>query len=374
MTARAKGWRIIGLMSGTSLDGVDAALIETDGERVLSFGPALTVAYTPADRAILRAALDSAAGEGVSASHSAPIAAADKLLIRIHAEAVRRVLAAGGEPASAIDFIGFHGQTLLHRPHQSMTWQLGDGDALARETGINVVFDFRSADVAAGGQGAPLVPVYHQALVEGLETHLPVAVLNIGGVANVTYVGNNGEILAFDTGPGNAAIDDWAHRHTGQPIDRDGALAAKGKVDEARLAAMLAHSFFGRTPPKSLDRNDFTLSAVEGLSPEDGAATLTAFTAASIAAARAHFSAAPTRWLVCGGGRRNPVLMQELRARLGVHVDPVETVGWRGDFLEAEAFAFLAARSLRGLPLSLPQTTGVPMPMPGGRHSRPMGD
>ncbi len=370
MGAQAKSWRIIGLMSGTSLDGVDAALIETDGEHVTGFGPALTLAYTPEERATLKAALTAAAGAGLDAASTAPIAAAETLLTQSHAEAVRRVLAAAGLSPRDIDHAGFHGQTVLHRPHQRLTWQIGDGDALAQATGIPVVFDFRSADVAAGGQGAPLVPVYHQALVKGLRTQLPVAVLNIGGVANVTFVGEAGELLAFDTGPGNAAMDDWAHRHTGQPIDRDGALAASGTVDATRLAEMLSHPFFGRVPPKSLDRNDFTLAMVEGLSAADGAATLTAFTASSIAAARDHFLVPPRRWLVCGGGRRNPVLMHELRARLGVSVDPVETVGWRGDFMEAEAFAFLAARTLRDLPLSFPQTTAVPRPMTGGRKAK----
>lgn len=369
MQPQAKSWRIIGLMSGTSLDGVDAALIETDGERVTGFGPALTLAYAAGERSALKAALSAAAGSGLDAASSAPIAEATALLTRTHAEAVTRLLAASGLSPSDVDYAGFHGQTVLHRPHQRMTWQIGDGDALARAILIPVVFDFRTADVAAGGQGAPLVPVYHQALVRGLQTQLPVAVLNIGGVANVTYVGANDALLAFDTGPGNAAIDDWTHRHTGAAMDKDGALAALGKVDEARLRELLAHPFFKRVPPKSLDRNDFTLAMVEGLSAADGAATLTQFTAASIAAACAHFPAPPARWLVCGGGRRNPVLMDGLRSLLQADVAPVESVGWRGDFLEAEAFAFLAARSLRGLPLSFPGTTAVPRPMQGGRQS-----
>ncbi|MBI1239653.1 MAG: anhydro-N-acetylmuramic acid kinase [Alphaproteobacteria bacterium] len=357
--------KVIGLMSGTSLDGVDAALIETDGERVAAFGPALTVPYTPAQREVLRAALKAAAGDG----NEAAIAAAEGVLTKVHTEAVRRLLAAADTEAGAVDLIGYHGQTVLHQPAQRLTWQIGDGVALARETGIDVINDFRTADVAAGGQGAPLVPLYHQALVMGLRTELPLAVVNIGGVANVTYVGADGSLLAFDTGPGNAPIDDWALRHTGEAVDKDGALAASGAVDAARLAAMLDHPFFEKVPPKSLDRMDFGMAAVEGLAPATGAATLTAFTAASIARAGEHFPAAPTRWLICGGGRRNPALMAALAERLSGPVAPVETVGWRGDFLEAEAFAFLAVRSARGLPLSLPTTTGVPAPMPGGRRS-----
>ena len=237
---------------------------------------------------------------------------------------------------------------------------------LARLTGIDVVCDFRSADVAADGEGAPLVPLYHAALVRKLpDAKLPVAVVNIGGVANVTYVGET--ILAFDTGPGNAPIDDWAHRHTGRPVDTGGALAASGQIDEAAFAAMLADDFFARRPPKSLDRMDFGTDAVAHLSAADGAATLTAFTAASIASAARHFPAAPTVWIVCGGGRHNPTLMGELRRRISAPVLVAEDAGWRGDFLEAEAFAYLAARSVRHLPLSLPSTTGVATPTCGGK-------
>lgn len=363
---KAGPWRIIGLMSGTSMDGVDAALIETDGERVLGFGPALMVRYTPEQRAVLRAAIAAAMGEGEGSTNAA-IAEAEALLTATHATALAKVVEAAGLAAGDIHYAGFHGQTVLHRPAQKLTWQIGDGAALAAASGIDVVFDFRSADVQAGGQGAPLVPLYHQALVAGLRTELPVAVLNIGGVANVTWVGVEGALLAFDTGPGNAALDDWALQHTGKPIDEDGALALKGQVNRAVLAAMLDNPWFDAAPPKSLDRMDFTNAPVRGLSAENGAATLTAFTAATVAKAARHFPTPATRWLVCGGGRRNPAMMAALAEALGVSVEPVEALGWRGDFLEAEAFAFLAARHLRGLPLSLPETTGVPVPLTGGR-------
>ncbi len=364
----ARVLKVVGLMSGTSLDGVDAALLETDGERVLGFGPAVTLPYTPQQRATLREAIAVAAGEGKGADRET-IAAAEAILTETHAEAVRRLLAATGTEASALDLVGFHGQTVLHRPEQRLTWQIGDGAALASTLGVDVVFDFRSADVAAGGQGAPLVPVYHRALVEGLKTELPVAVLNIGGVANVTYVGAAGELVAFDTGPGNAAIDDWALQHTGSPVDHDGRLAAAGRVDETVLTAMLDNPWFDKPPPKSLDRMDFGIAPARGLSAEDGAATLTAFTAAAVAAGVIHLPAPPRRWLVCGGGRRNPTLMDALTRFLKTSVEPVESVGWRGDALEAEAFAFLAARSARGLPLSFPGTTGAPQPMTGGRRA-----
>ena len=276
---------------------------------------------------------------------------------------VARLVAEHGVVA---DTIGFHGHTIMHRPEERRTWQIGDGALLARLTGIDVVCDFRADDVAAGGQGAPLVPLFHAALAARLDK--PLAILNIGGVANVTWLGQDeGAILAFDTGPGNAPIDDWALRHLGEPVDRGGALARSGRVDAARLAAFLAHPFFDRSPPKSLDRDDFAAFRDDGLAAADGAATLTAMTAAAVARAAAHFPAPVSRWLVTGGGRHNPVLMDALARCLGAPVAAVESAGWNGDALEAQAFAYLAIRSLEGLPLSLPSTTGVVRPMTGGR-------
>ena len=361
--------KVIGLMSGTSLDGIDAALVETDGEGVAVPGPALTLPYAPELRAMLRRALDDAkaVGEGAPVPHS--IRDAERRSTEAHAEAVSELLNRTGVAARDVSLIGYHGQTILHRPKSRLTWQIGDGALLARLTGIDVVNDFRTADVKAGGEGAPLVPLYHAALLREAGHAPPVAVVNIGGVANVTYVGN-GEILAFDTGPGNAPIDDWAHRHTGKPVDEHGALARAGAVDDRALDAMLEHDFFLRVPPKSLDRLDFDARHVEGLSAEDGAATLTAFTAESIARAREHFPEPATTWIVCGGGRLNPALMSELRARVNAPVLSAEDAGWRGDFIEAEAFAYLAARARKGLPLSLPTTTGVREPMTGGKFHK----
>ncbi|HWA89928.1 MAG TPA: anhydro-N-acetylmuramic acid kinase [Rhizomicrobium sp.] len=362
--------KVMGLMSGTSLDGVDAALVETDGEGVAVPGAALTMPYDRETRGLLRKALDDArdVAEGRPVPHS--IREAERLVTEAHAGAVKALLGQAGLSAKDVALIGFHGQTILHRPGERWTWQIGDGALLARLTGIAVVNDFRSADVKAGGQGAPLVPLYHAALVrEAASLVPPVAMINIGGVANVTYVGRD-EILAFDTGPGNAPIDDWAHRHTGKPVDADGRLARAGRVCDEALTDMLDHDFFTRVPPKSLDRMDFTTDAVKHLSPEDGAATLTAFTAAAIARAREHFPEAPNTWIVMGGGRLNPKLMDELRARVNAPVLKAEDAGWRGDFVEAEAFAYLAARSRKGLPLSLPTTTGVAQPMSGGRFHK----
>ena len=364
--------KVIGLMSGTSLDGVDAALLETDGEEIAIPGPALGVPYDPETRAMLREALEEA--KGVAAGGPVPysIRDAEQRLTEAHADAVKALLAKAGLRTQDVSLAGFHGQTILHRPAQRWTWQIGDGALLAKLTGIDVVNDFRSADVKAGGQGAPLVPLYHAVLARNakkMKLEPPLVFVNIGGVANVTYI-NGEEVLAFDTGPGNAPIDDWAMNHTKKPVDEGGALARQGRVNDQALAEMLDNEFFEKVPPKSLDRLDFGIDAVNGLSPEDGAATLTAFTAASIARAREHFADMPTTWIVMGGGRHNPVLMGELRSRVNAPVMVAEDAGWNGDFIEAEAFAYLAARSVKGLPLSLPTTTGVSRPITGGKLHR----
>lgn len=357
----AKVWTAIGLMSGTSMDGIDCALIRTDGRRWVETGPHLTLPYDPAFREGLRAVLG---GRG----DIPPVEAA---LTAQHADTVRHFLRLAALAPDEVDLIGFHGHTILHAPEERRTWQIGDGARLAAQTGIPVVNDFRTADVAAGGQGAPLVPLYHQALAAGLER--PLAVLNIGGVANVTWLGpGEDDLLAFDTGPGNALIDDWVLRHTGAGFDAGGRLAADGRVDGQALSRLIQNPFFAARPPKSLDRDAWNAGIVAGLSPADGAATLTEFTAAAVEAALPHLPEAPARWLVTGGGRLNATLMDRLRARLRVPVDPVEAVGWDGDALEAQAFAYLAVRSRLGLPLSLPGTTGVPAPQRGGRfHPAP---
>jgi len=361
--------KVMGLMSGTSLDGVDAALLDTDGEEVVVPGPSLTMTYAAETRAVLRRSLDDARAVAQGAPVPQSIREAEKLLTEAHAAAVHALLDKAGLRPADVALLGFHGQTILHRPAQHWTWQIGDGALLARLTGIDVVNDFRSADVKAGGQGAPLMPLYHAVLARRSGRPEPLVVVNIGGVAQVTYIDGD-TVLAFDTGPGNAPIDDWMQRHSGRPVDEDGAFAATGKVQEAVLAAMLARPFFERLPPKSLDRMDFGMEAVESLSPADGAATLTAFTAASLARAREHFSQMAETWIVSGGGRHNKTLMAMLRARVNAPVLSTEEVGWAGDALEAQGFAYLAMRSKRGLPLSLPTTTGVKEPMTGGKFYR----
>ena len=358
-----KIYTALGLMSGTSLDGIDVASIKTDGEAFVEFGPSMDTGYDIGFRDRVRELF------GADARTKPSAGSVERDLTLKHADLVKTFLAREGLSASDIDVIGFHGQTVHHDPALGITIQLGDGQLLADELGISVVNDLRSADVQAGGEGAPLVPVYHQALLRQSDRiELPAVVVNIGGVSNVTWVSEDG-ILAFDTGPGNAPMNDWVCDLIGQDMDRDGALAKKGVVDEARIAKALDNPFFNRKPPKSLDRQDFDPKLAEGLSLEDGAATLTAFTARAIAEAADHFPAPASTWVVTGGGRLNPVLMESLGVVTGAKVLPVEALGWNGDALEAQAFAYMAVRSHLGLPITFPTTTGVAEPLTGGtRH------
>jgi anhydro-N-acetylmuramic acid kinase len=350
----------IGVISGTSMDGIDVALLQTDGQRALATGPADTFPYA----APLRQRLIDLVADPTQAE-TMPLTALEADVTQAHAAAVLQFLAAHRLDARSVDVVGLHGQTVLHKPKQRFTRQLCDGALAAQLMGIDVVNRFRHADVAAGGEGAPLVPLFHQALAADLAQ--PLMVLNLGGVGNVTYIDGN-TVIAFDTGPASALIDDFVRRRRGLAFDADGVLATSGHADAAILANLLADPFFARPPPKSLDRQAFhaRTAAVENLSDADGAATLTAFTIEATAAALAHVPRAPTRWLVGGGGRLNGALMRGLQTRLGVPVEPVEAVGWNGDALEAQCFGFLAVRSILGLPLSLPSTTGVPTAMTGG--------
>jgi anhydro-N-acetylmuramic acid kinase len=360
----------IGLMSGTSLDGIDVALIRTDGERAVEHGPARTYPYDETQRGLLKDAMAEASALTGRTARPGCLAAAERAITGWHVAAVAAFSRECNITPSEIDIIGFHGQTVFHRPEVRLTVQLGDGAVLARSTGIAVVHDLRAADVAAGGQGAPLVPVYHQALAMKLEER-PIAFVNIGGVANVTWIGKDGSLIAFDTGPGNALLNDWAMRHTGVPQDTDGALALKGKVSEEVLEAALALPFFGQPPPKSLDRNAFEGLSLAGLSPEDGAATLVEFTKFGIMLANDWYPSPPKRWIVCGGGRHNPAIMAALPGRPEVF-QTAEQAGFDGDAMEAEAWAYLAVRSLRGLPLTFPGTTGAPRALTGGVLVRPL--
>ena len=367
--------RAIGLMSGTSLDGVDVALIETDGERIAGFGPTGYRPYSHGEQTLLRQALVEGAALTDRAARPGVLAEADALVTRVHAETVEAFLRAEHIDKSGIAIVGFHGQTVLHRPAARLTVQIGDGAALARRLDMTVVHDFRAADIAAGGQGAPLVPAFHQALARDLNRPHPIAVLNVGGVANVTFV-DGGNPIACDTGPGNALIDDFMRARTGAPLDRDGDQAAKGNVDEDFVARVLADGFFCQPCPKSLDRNAFAFANIglPNFSIVDGAATLSALTAASVARIVPHLPAPPRVWIVTGGGARNPTLMRMLAERLKpATVETADAIGWSSQSIEAQAFAYLAARTLNGLPITFPATTGVKQPMRGGILAVPQG-
>jgi anhydro-N-acetylmuramic acid kinase len=361
--APATSITVIGLMSGTSMDGIDAAVIRTNGMAVVEPISGLTITYSPEFRRELQSVLGG----------DRRIEQVSRTLTHKHADAVATVLKESDLSPDDIALIGFHGHTILHEPENRRTWQIGDGALLASLTAIDVVADFRSDDVAAGGEGAPFAPIYHAAVVP---EDRPLCVLNIGGVANVTWIGDSASVgsdtvfdhlLAFDTGPGNALIDDWVAAHFGEPFDRDGAIAAGGTIDAASLGTLMAHPYFDRAPPKSLDRDAFSLEVLNDLASADGAATLAAYTVATIERARAHLPAPPTRWIVTGGGRHNGFLMGLLGERLGAPVISAEQAGLDGDAIEAQAFAYMAVRSLRGLPLSGPSTTGVPQPQTGGQ-------
>jgi len=358
--------RAIGLMSGTSLDGIDVAYLETDGENVVRRGPSATFHYDDQQQTVLRQALSDATTITQREQRPGNLAAVERALTQWHAQAVESFCVQHGLSYSNVDVIGFHGQTVLHKPESRLTVQLGDGQALANTTKIPVVYDMRAADVAAGGQGAPLVPIYHAALSPGK----PCAFVNIGGVGNVTFIGSNAALLAFDTGPGNALINDFMMKHKSVAYDEGGKTCLAGTISKLHLDVALAHPFFSTKPPKSLDRNSFARLDFSDLSLEDSAATLAAFTAHSIAASAKWFDETLKQWIICGGGRHNAAIMQGL-AKLLPNVISADTIGLSGDSMEAEAWAYLAVRSLKGLPLTFPGTTGVAHAITGGVLAKP---
>lgn len=357
----------LGLMSGTSLDGIDVALVHTDGQSAVKPGPAMSFAFNSEQRALLRQAiLDAKLCRGPY-QRPGRLAEIEQEVTELNAAAVSGFLRKTGLDREQIDVIGFHGQTVAHRSDLGFTVQLGDGAMLNELTRRPVVCDMRQNDMQAGGQGAPLAPVYHRALASGLNES-PIVVLNLGGVANVTWIGSDDDaLLAFDTGPASALIDDWMQAKTGTPIDQDGAMAARGAVNQAALAKLLDKSYFDQPPPKSLDRDAFTIGHLDDLSVADGAATLSEFTVLTVTRAARWFPQTPKRWVVVGGGRHNAHIMERLNQELGGLVVKAEEVGWRGDSVEAEAWAYMAVRSTLGLPITFPGTTGVAAPMTGGR-------
>ncbi len=364
--------RAIGLMSGTSMDGIDIAMIETDGMSVVHRGPSLELAYDPAFRRKLAHALEDAKGIVRREERPGNLSDVEKDLTARHAEAVRQFLAANEIDSASVTVIGFHGQTVLHRPERALTVQLGDGQVLADLTGIPVVYDLRANDMVHGGQGAPLVPVYHQALAAGLEGE--VAFVNVGGISNVTFVGRDHDPVAFDSGPGNTLIDQLMQQNAGIPYDDGGRIASEGGVDEGIVAQCLAMPFFAKGPPKSLDRNDFSPEMVAGLELADGARTLAAISARAVFKAGEHAPRLVTQWIICGGGRKNRMIVNDLRElaeKLNQQVLLAEDAGFDGGATEAEAWAYLAVRSLKGLPITFPETTGVKAPVSGGKLAKP---
>lgn len=362
----------VGLMTGTVLDGnIDVALLKTDGETIAEFGRYTLAPYDRSVRDLLEETLAQARRWNFDGEEPAIFAEAEDTLTRAQTQAVLNLVEDAGLSMSEIGIVGFHGQTVLHRAPQlgirGATRQLGNGRLMAELLGTKVAYDFRSADVRAGGQGAPLAAVYHAALLKSAVQNGSAAVLNLGGVANITWSDGQDVLVAFDTGPANAPINDWMKSHGLGDMDVDGQTAAAGRVNEARLAELLRHPYLTAAYPKSLDRFDFGAAMAEGLDVADGAATLTAFTASAVGKALDLLPQRPHKIFVSGGGRHNPTLMRMLAERGRIEVLPAETLGWRGDAVEAECFAFLAVRVLRNLPISFPTTTGAPAPMTGGR-------
>ncbi|MFC5385771.1 anhydro-N-acetylmuramic acid kinase [Aquamicrobium segne] len=363
----------IGLMSGTSMDGIDLAMLRTDGVNLVEQGPCLSVPYEAAFRERIIAGLEVAKQITQRSARPGDLAALEQDITRRHAAAVEKFLSDQAGCWTKPELIGFHGQTVLHRPQQALTVQLGDGQMLADLTGLPVVFDMRAEDMRHGGQGAPLVPAYHAALARSLPENIagrfPVVFVNIGGISNITYVPKNGDPIAFDTGPGNGLIDQWVMQKVGISFDQDGEIARQGQVDEDVVASYLQSPFFDRPGPKSLDRGDFTLAQAEGLKLADGARTLAALSARAILKATTHLPERPVLWIICGGGRKNPHIMHDLKAgaqKMGAQVISAEEAGLDGDATEAEAWAYLAVRSYKKMPLTFPSTTGCDRPVSGG--------
>jgi anhydro-N-acetylmuramic acid kinase len=362
-------------MTGTVLDGmVDVAMIRTDGERIHELGPWELIPYSQDLGALLSDTQSAAREWQFEGSEPEIFRRAEQALTGAQCEAVEQFLVRNGVSAREVAIVGFHGQTVLHhapeRGRPGDTRQLGDGEMMARRLGIDVAYDFRTADMRAGGQGAPLAAVYHVALLQHAAAETNSAVLNLGGVGNLTWWGGAGHFVAFDTGPANAPLNDWIREHGLGEMDRDGVLAMQGRVDEARLVSLLGHPYFSSSYPKSLDRNAFPASMVDGLGAADGAATLAAFVGATIGKALSLLPRRPDMLVLAGGGRKNPAIVEAIRSRAGMSPLAAEEVGWRGDAIEAECFGYLAVRAARSLPISFPLTTGVPRPMTGGRIAR----
>lgn len=359
---------VIGLMSGTSRDGVDAALIKTDGLNSVEAVAFQFEPYSDTLKAVIADACDIAMDSRHPAANRS-IDYCESLLDERHLAATESLLNKAGISASEIAAIGLHGHTIAHRADLGWTWQIGNPAFLANQLNIPVMSNMRNFDVMFGGQGAPLIPVFHRALFA--DASQPVAVLNLGGVANLTFIGADGALVAFDCGMANALIDDWMSQKTNYPFDAGGDFAGNGVVDQRLLQAMLDHPFFSAPIPKSLDRKDFNLDLAKDLSAHDGAATLTAFSAKAVTMGLEHFSGRPQRLIVCGGGRKNGTMLKMIEKYSGIPTVLTDDLGWDGDAIEAQGFAYLAYRCLHGLPITYPGTTGVAEPMSGGVLTQP---
>ncbi len=356
-----KTYSAIGCMSGTAMDGIDVALIETDGRSFINRIGFETVRHSDELRLALRTCLNQETYDPMIESQ----------FTLAHIPVIEKLLNKTGKAYTDIDVIGMHGQTTHHDPDNGITVQMGNGELLAQETNVDVVYDFRKNDMQNGGQGAPFLPVYHRALINNAALSLPIAVLNLGGVGNITWISTDDDMIAFDTGPANAMIDDWVQSNTDQTFDKNGDIAKQGNIHDDILAAFLSHSYFGQPYPKSLDRNDFHDVSVDGLSLEDGAATLTEMTVQSVAKGIELCPQKPTAIYVTGGGRHNSYMMQRIAEVTGITTMSVDILGWNGDAMEAEGFAYMAVRSLLGEPISFPTTTGCQTPTIGGAHIKP---
>ena len=372
----AKIMTAIGLMSGTSMDGIDVALLRTDGDAIVERGPSAGYAYEARFRDRLKQGLEDAKSIASREQRPGILADLERELTLRHVEAVQAFLRQNNILRESVDVIGFHGQTVLHRPDDALTVQIGDGALLARETGIDVVYDMRANDMEHGGQGAPLIPAYHAALARNAaangELVQPVVFVNIGGISNLTFIGADVGLVAYDSGPGNTLIDQWVEAHAGIPFDQGGMIASEGSVLPDLAERYLLNPFFSSDRRRSLDRNDFAPPRGKDANLEDGARTLAYVTAAAIIKSASHLPAAPRTYIVCGGGRLNPVIMRDLASEAkahGANVLTAEAVGFNGDSMEAEAWAYLAVRAQRGLPLSYPGTTGVRQPVTGGKYA-----
>jgi anhydro-N-acetylmuramic acid kinase len=372
--------RAIGLMSGTSMDGIDVAALETDGETVTRTGPSLFVPYDAELRGRLDAALETAKAIVHREDRPGNLADLERELTLRNASAVRDFLASDGSAWRDADIVGYHGQTVLHRPQAGITVQLGDGALLAEGIGLPVMYDMRANDMKNGGQGAPLVPAYHAARARSLASEFakefPVVFVNIGGISNITYVPRNGDPIAFDTGPGNMLIDIWVAHEAGVSFDEGGAIASSGAIVRTVADAYLKKPFFDAPGPKSLDRKDFSIHLMQGQKLADGARTFATIAAEAILRGAEHLPKQPKLWVICGGGRKNPHIVGDLTllaAKGGARVVVAEEAGLDGDATEAEAWAFLAVRAMRGLPLTFPTTTGCARPVTGGVFTKAKG-